>query len=157
MKDLKKFSIFLTPAGAGIAIICFFLPWVKVSCGTVTVQATGAQLGGIFWTVFAAATIIVLSFFFFWKRRELIKARLVTLIGAVFSVALMIYKFVAAFGGNPSDINMSDIGGVLRIGAFGSFAGFLLSVLGTAFMVDEKELPAEKTDPAASQPQPPIT
>ncbi|MCX6827899.1 MAG: hypothetical protein NT002_01255 [candidate division Zixibacteria bacterium] len=140
MKDLKKFSIFLTPAGAGIAIICFFLPWVKVSCGTVTVEASGARIGGIFWAVLAAAIIIMLSFFFFWKRKELIKARLVTLIGAVFSVAVMLYKFIDAFGGSPSNINVSDIGGVLRIGAFGSFAGFLLSVLGTAFMIDEKEI-----------------
>lgn len=139
IKDWKKHSIFLTPAGAGIAIICFFLPWVKVSCGTITVQASGARIGGIFWAVLAVSIIILVSFFFFWKRKELAIAKLVTLGGAVFSIIVILYKFLSAFGGKGTDINVSEIGGVLRIGAYGEFLGFIMAILGAIYMGEERK------------------
>ncbi len=139
MKKLKELSIFLTPSGAGIAIICFFLPWVRVSCGTVTVEASGARIGGIFWAVLAVAIIIFVSFFYFWKKRDMITMRLAALIGGLFSLAVMIYRFIDAFGGSASDIKISDLGATVRYGAWGEFFGFIMAMLGTVFMLDDKK------------------
>lgn len=134
LNRLKKRSIFLTPAGAGIAIISFFLPWVRVSCGTVTVEASGASVGGIFWAVFAVAVAIFLAFFYFWKIRQLLKIRLAVIIGAVFSLTVLLYRFFDAFGGEPSDIKFSDLGGALRYGAVGEFVGMLAAISGMLFI-----------------------
>lgn len=134
LTQLKRRSVFLTPAGAGIAIISFFLPWVRVSCGTITVEASGARIGGIFWAVFAVAVAIFLAFFYFWRIRQLLKIRLAVITGAVFSLTVMLYRFFDAFGGEPSDIKFSDLGGALRYGAVGEFLGMLAAIWGMLFI-----------------------
>ena len=143
---LRGHSIFLTPAGAGIAVICFFLPWVRVSCGTVTVEASGARIGGIFWAVFAVAIAIFVTFFFFWKIRRLLKIKLPVIIGAVFSITILFYKFFDAFGRNAADINLSDLGGAVRYGAVGEVLGFLAVIVGIIFN-DERNKNGKRKSP----------
>jgi hypothetical protein len=136
MEFLKKIRIFLTPAGAGIAIICFFLPWVKVSCGTITVQASGARIGGIFWLVLIAAILILISFFVFWGRKELFRIKLVIPVAAAMAMIIMLYKFISTFGSGEVDIKSSDLFSVIRPGALGEFVGFIMAMLGSIFILD---------------------
>ena len=131
MKDkLGKFSIFLTPAGAGIAIICFFLPWVRVSCGTITVEASGARIGGVLWLVLTAAVIILAAFIYLYLRRQrqLFRLKLISLISSATAIIIMLYKFISAFAGGGGIIKLSDIWPVIRIGAIGEFLGFVLAI-----------------------------
>ena len=137
LKELKKYSPFLTPAGAGIAIICFFLPWVKVSCGTITVEASGARIGGIFWLVFAIAILIIISFFYFRSRKDHAIGKLIAIYGSVLSMLVILYKFITTFSGGSVDINMSDFGSVIRPGAFGEFFGFIMALAGSIYMSDD--------------------
>ena len=54
-------AAFITPAGAGIAIICFFLPWLRVSCLR-DLEFTGleiAQLKASYWLVLAGEVAVV--------------------------------------------------------------------------------------------------
>ncbi len=136
MKDnLGKLSVFLTPAGAGIAIICFFLPWVRVSCGTITVEASGGRIGGILWLVLAAALIILAAFIYryFRQRRDLFKLKLITLLSGGAAIIIMIYKFISAFAGDGADIRLSDFWSVIRFGAIGELLGLLMA-MGGAFV-----------------------
>jgi hypothetical protein len=137
LKELKKYFPFLTPAGAGIAIICFFLPWVKVSCGTITVEASGARIGGIFWLVFAAAILILISFFYFRKRKDRAIGKMIALYGSALSMLVILYKFISTFSGGSADINFSDFGSVIRPGAFGEFLGFIMALVGSIYMIDD--------------------
>jgi len=84
--------------------------------------------------VFAVAVAIFLAFFYFWKIRQLLKIRLAVIIGAVFSLTVMLYRFFDAFGGEPSDIKLSDLGGALRYGAVGEFLGMLAATSGMLFI-----------------------
>ncbi|SYZ72160.1 membrane hypothetical protein [Candidatus Zixiibacteriota bacterium] len=152
MKKIKDLTKFLTPSGAGIAIICFFLPWVRVSCGTVTVEASGARIGGIFWAVLGVSIIMLLSFFYFWKKRDMVTMRLVALIGGLFSLMVMIYRFIDAFGGDASNIKISDVGATVRYGAWGEFFGFILAMLGTVFMVEDRKAPNAGSAETGSKP-----
>jgi hypothetical protein len=56
-------KVFLTPAGAIIALICFFLPWVKVSYAGKVKNVSGAEVGGIFWLVLVSALAIIGALF----------------------------------------------------------------------------------------------
>jgi magnesium-transporting ATPase (P-type) len=141
MKEiLKKYSIFFTPSGAGIAIICFFLPWVKVSCGAITIQASGARIGGPLWLVLVSAVLILGTFIYFyvWRRKNLLKAKMITLTGAIAAVIIMLYKFIFAFAGG-GEVKFSEMGSVLRIGAFGEFFGFMLAIIGSIIMKEENQ------------------
>jgi hypothetical protein len=137
-KDLRKLSVFLTPAGAGIAIICFFLPWVKVSCGAVTVQASGARIGGTLWISFVLAILVLASFllFFFWRRKEMFRHRCIALVASVAAFLIIIYRFLSAFAGGGNDIKLGEIASVLKIGAYGSAGGLIMAALGALFMPD---------------------
>jgi len=136
---LGKYSVFLTPAGAGIAIICFFLPWVRVSCGTITVEASGARIGGILWLVLIAATAVagLFVYFYFWRKREINKLRLLTLIGSGLALIIIIYKFISAFA-SDGEISFSDIGSVIRYGAIGEFLGLLTAIGGAVLIKFER-------------------
>lgn len=64
----------------------------------------------------------------------MLKIRLAVIIGAVFSLTVMLYRFFDAFGGEPSDIKLSDLGGALRYGAVGEFLGMLAATSGMLFI-----------------------
>ena len=127
---MRRHSIFLSPAGAGIAAVCFFLPWIKGSCGPITVEANGVRIGGIFWLVFAAALLTIALFAYFWKRRQFKSFRLAAISCASVSFGIIVYKFIETFSGNAFNIDFAEIGSMLRVGAFGTLFGLALTVVG---------------------------
>ena len=70
----KAGKLFISPAGALLVLICFFLPWVKVTCvgSEFSYSAADGELGGILWLGFVAAIgIISLSVLgIWWKKSE---------------------------------------------------------------------------------------
>jgi len=74
------------------------------------------------------------TFFVFWKLRKLLWLRLGVIAGALFSIAVMLYKFFDAFGGSPSDIKLSDLGGAIRYGAVGELLGMLAAIAGMTYV-----------------------
>jgi hypothetical protein len=133
MSSFKKLSPFVTPAGAAIAVICFFLPWIEASCGPVTVRANGPGIGGIFWLVLVAAIVILVSFPYFWKRRQWFWLKVVTLAASAGGVIIVLYKFFDVFSSGKVNLKLTDIGSILRIGSFGTIFGFALAALGAFY------------------------
>lgn len=120
-------SSFITPGGAGIAAICFFMPWVK-ACGQ---SVSGAQMGGVFWVVFFAAVAIVGAFFFFRSQNEVEKTKPVAIIGSIISILILVVKYQEA---------RKQLGGMIdfEIGAIGTVAGFAAAIIGVAFIESSK-------------------
>jgi len=139
----RRFSILASPAGAGIAIICFFLPWVEVSCSAMTFRATGAQLGGMFWVVLALAVIILASFIVFRLIRQPSRFKQVSVVASALALTIMLYEFISAFARGGTDVNFGEIFTALRIGSWGEFLGFMLALAGP-LLWDEKDLTAPK-------------
>ena len=57
----KTGKLFISPAGALLVLICFFLPWIKVTCvgADIDYSAADGELGGILWVGFVAAIGII--------------------------------------------------------------------------------------------------
>jgi hypothetical protein len=112
-----------TTTAALIVLICFFLPWIQVSCGATKDTASGIDLAragsGALWLI----PLLMLALLFFalrvWKeRREL--STLVSLVSGLVSAYLM----------NRERLKFEDSSGLLRVGVTGWFwLGFGSSVV----------------------------
>ena len=115
----KKARILVSPAGALLALICFFLPWGHVTCAG-TYSASDSQLGGILWLTFLAALAILgFSAMAIWSKsseeapsrwnNQHWKVGLVLLAMTVLSVGL--------------------VAGLGELGIWGAWVGVLLSII----------------------------
>jgi hypothetical protein len=147
-------GIWLTPAGAGIALICFFLPWIEFSCGAMKGTISGAEMGGVMWVVFVAALLSLLAFYYFRNYDELDRAKPVVVLSALVAIAIMVYKYfnyksgagccqggVDQLSNIPAmksllgeNANIPEFGYNIKFGAYGTAAGFLLSLIGGHFL-----------------------
>src|SRR5918996_2033514 len=103
-----------TTTAALIVLVCFFLPWIQVSCGATRDTASGIDLardgsGGL-WLI----PLLMLALLFFglrvWKeRREL--STLVSLVSGLVSAYLM----------NRERLKFEDGSGFIRVGVTGWF------------------------------------
>ena len=64
---VKVGKLFISPAGALIVLICFFLPWAKISCQglpdtAVTFSASDTDIARIMWAAFAAVIVILVAY-----------------------------------------------------------------------------------------------
>ena len=129
--------LFLTPAGGLLIAICFFLPWIKMSCmGTATYS--GAQIGGIYWTLFVAGVALVGAYCYLRRiERFNVMPTVVSVISFV-STAVIVYGILTIAGGKrillvrvgPDDVNLR-----LQIGAYGTLLGFVLAWVGIAPLI----------------------
>ncbi len=105
----------VTTSMALIALICFFLPWVQLSCGTSESRLSGIDLarnghGGL-WLI----PLLMLMVLFFgivqtWKDRREISA-LITLVAGLVSAYLM----------NRERVRAEDTSGLIAVGLTGWF------------------------------------
>lgn len=128
---------FLTPAGGALIAICFFLPWVKMSCmGTATYS--GFDCGGVYWTLFGAGIVVFGAFFLLRHLKRLDLLPTIVSASSVVSAAVIIYGVLSIAGGKrvllfrvgPDDVNLR-----LQIGAYGTLVGYLLTWVGIAPMI----------------------
>ena len=136
-KDSKRF---ISPAGAGIVLICFFLPWVQFSCAGNTRYASGAKLGGPMWIVFAASIIILGSFFYFKSIKKLEQSKPITLISSIIGLIIIAYKYFDFASGMKTElgtITPSDVGLSIQFGGIATVIGLLLSIIGSSFLIQE--------------------
>lgn len=105
----------VTTSVALIALICFFLPWVQLSCGTSENRLSGVDLardghGGL-WLI----PLLMLMVLFFgivraWKDKREVSA-LVTLVAGLVSAYLM----------NRERVRAEDTSGLIAVGLTGWF------------------------------------
>jgi hypothetical protein len=132
--DKKRF---ITPSGAGIALICFFLPWAKFSCMGEVKYQSGADLGGIFWAVFVAALAILAAYFVFSNNKQLKKAKPIVIASSLIALGILLYQYIRYSLGVETDlgkIKLEDIGFSLQFGGIGTVIGYLLALFGTSFL-----------------------
>jgi hypothetical protein len=135
-EDKEDKKIFLTPAGALIALICFFLPWVKVSCGRTTRSFSGPDIGGIFWLVLLATLVMMAAFFYFRKKNQPDKSRYIAILGSIIALAAIYIKyFSVAYGQNSLLVKAGTkvVRFKVQIGAIGSILGFILILMGEIY------------------------
>jgi len=125
-KDGKRF---ITPSGAGLAAICFFMPWMR-ACGQ---DVSGFQIanGGesALWLVLIAAIAIVVGFFIYDGQNKLKDLKPIVIVGAGVSLLILLFKY--------SEFNKQG-GGMfeMKFGSVGTILGFGASLFGLLFLED---------------------
>jgi hypothetical protein len=105
----------VTLSMALIALICFFLPWVQVSCGASEDRLSGIDLArdghGRLWLIpFLMLVVLLLGIARTWKdRREL--TAVVNLLAGLVSAYLM----------NRERVRAEDMSGLIKVGLTGWF------------------------------------
>ena len=140
---------FLSPAGAGLVLICFFLPWVRVSCAGKEMIISGHTLGGVFWLVLGAAALSLAAFFYFHKRQKPKNARPFLLASAILALGIIIYKYNAIVRDPniPFYVPASAINVNIKLGAVGTVIGLLMVGAGAMFLKSKDQ----KTENVNSQ------
>ena len=146
--------VLLTPAGAAIALISFFLPWIKISCMGTSIYS-GYDFGGIFWTIFASAAAILAGFFILSYYRSLKLLRTLVSFCILCAFAVVFYACITMAGGKrillvkigPDDVNLR-----LHVGSYGTIFGFLLSFVGSLF--SDKQIIEPDTKPTDKEKKP---
>jgi len=152
-QEKSSLSYFLTPAGAVIALIAFFLPWVKLSCAGQIQNLTGFQMAkgdNWYWAVLACAAAILFVFFYLRSRTDLGKVKKLTVAAAMGGLGILLYKYydfktsmdsMESFTGSSgwqASSGSQDLQLTLQIGAYACLAGFILAGLGGLFMRTEE-------------------
>lgn len=140
-KDSKRF---ISPGGAGIAAICFFLPWFR-ACGQ---EISGLKLATsgdyLLWLTLVSAIAIIGGFIAFDRQIGLKKLKPLALVSAILGLLIMLFKLIQLKqeGG--------DMVGILP-GYVGSVLGFIVSIVGLQFWkgthtIDRSHSQAHKED-----------
>jgi hypothetical protein len=121
----------LVPAGAVVAAISFFLPYVQSpDVFGMRVSRSGADLGGKLWIVFLAPVAILAAQFLVDGTRAREK-RMVTLGAVALGYLFLGLGALALFSkGNLLGISAADMGFKPGVGAFGSAIGLTLALIG---------------------------
>jgi hypothetical protein len=124
----------VSPAGAVLAALCFFLPWGRFSCAGINRTLTGAQIGGVCWIVFAAALAIPLVVGAGLLLRRLHQARLAVGALALLGLAILLIELTQFARGHQTGfghVHAEDVGVQLRIGGAGTVIGLLIALAGS--------------------------
>lgn len=133
----RRFSIWASPAGAAIALVCFFLPWYDYSCTEKVLTEHGYDMGWPFYAVPAAAAGMLVAFAIAKWRGDAAAARPVILgLSSVLPLLLAFFLWFVLFEGTRLGVHPvvpgQDDGDYHRIryGFVGEIAGLLLAQVG---------------------------
>ncbi len=118
----------VTKSLAVIVLICFFLPWVQLSCGTSEDRLTGVDLArgghsGLYLVPFLMLAVLFLGIARVWKDRREVSA-IVSLLAGLVSAYLM----------NRERVRAEDTSGLIAVGLTGWFWLGLGSTIGLAIV-----------------------
>jgi hypothetical protein len=146
-------GVFAGPAGAAMLIVCFFLPWLRCSCGPGTGRTiSGAGLGGIAWLVVFAGLAVLAAFALLWRRGQLHRAWPLPAAAALLasaSIAGALTELSHAIHVGFTCLKPASIH--LRVGGTGTIAGLVLLFLSTLLMLPRRR----RARPGAARPAPP--
>ena len=130
----------ISPSGAALVVICFFLPWLQWSACGIRKTASGADLAqfdGSFWLFPLMGIVSVLAYFIAKGQKQIWTARPFILISSIFALSLMFYKVNSIPTSTEilgQRISAADLGFQVQFGGYGTIIGFILAIIGCAFM-----------------------
>ena len=140
----NRYTQFITPLGAIIALACFFMPWVKIEGHRINETLSGLTCvhnSSLVAIAFVACLLIICSSLYMvirrtpWKSRVLILINSVIGLGGLWSEYLTYTGLAETFIGRAENFQLA-----LRFGFWGTIIGFAVATIG-AFLVR-----TEKTD-----------
>lgn len=123
---MRRSQPLIAQAGALLAMVCFFLPWV--SC--LDEKKSGIEIGGYAWVSVLSAGVILMTVHYFRSAGALSRAMGVVRVAAVAALLSLIIVYAQAH---------QKFGDLLKIefGSVGTVAGFIVALYGSLFLEDE--------------------
>ena len=128
----------ISPGGAILALVCFFLPWGRFSCAGYSRRLSGAQLGGSFWIVFAAAAAIPAIVATGLVLRQHRRARRIVTACSLVGLAVALMRQIEFVRGHETGfgrLHARDVGVQLHLGGAGTVLGLLIALAGSIRIV----------------------
>lgn len=126
--------IFLTPAGAALILVSFFLPWARCSCAPgVAKSVTGACLGGLLWAIPIGAAGMLVAFALLYRARRWGWLRQVVALATLTGLGALLVRSIQLSAGTSTPfgrITPEDLNAKTQFGAFGTVVGYLAAVAG---------------------------
>lgn len=144
---MKPNSRLMTPAGGILALVCFFLPWIKVDCSIkmwdekinseiVFISgfdlATKQQVNLITVALIATLVIVVISLYML-KEQTPWKSKRPVLLSSGIGLGCLLFEYIHLNTGIDTPIGkvtLEELEATLQIGAFGTIIGFILAIVG---------------------------
>ena len=138
-----------SPSGAGIVLICFFLPWVRVSCGGKSATLSGANLGEAYWAVAVLMAIMLATYIYFRVKNSAFKSKVILMVGTALSIMAIIYqtlKFIY-YTDIPFYVPSGMIGFRIKPGAWGMMAGLAMLLASAPYIHKPDKATNNKSEP----------
>ena len=150
---VKIGKLLVSPAGALLVLIFFYLPWAGVSCQDIdlgTFRAGDNEIGGVIWVAFVAGIIILLACgfalvrFLVSKYYDDIRAILmsIVIIGSLSGLGAILIRFLQLYNDYSNWLDLVTI--TILIGAWGTVASLLVALLGAPLLGMWKQWPVER-------------
>lgn len=156
---VSTYHTYLSPVGALLAAVCFFLPWVEFKCAGMRDTASGSQIGGLLWIVFISAIVVIGAFFYFREQKQLDKAKRPILISSIVGIATLLLRYITFLSSKVieyrgEEIPLKYIDYSIQFGAIGTLIGLILSSVGVRYLrsVQDETAPSAKLQPAVFDP-----
>ena len=138
----NRYTQFITPLGAIIALACFFMPWVKIDGRRISETLSGltcVHSSSLVAIAFVACLLITCSSLYMvirrtpWKSRVLILINSVIGLGGLWSEYLTYTELAETFIGRVENFQV-----ILRFGVWGTIVGFAVATIGVFLVRTEK-------------------
>ena len=137
----EYFLPWLSPAGAILILICFFLPWLEVRCSGKKIIGSGftfADKAFPLWLIPIFAFFIILLFFWYQKGLPLKWFKIGTILFASLGLIMMILTYIAMEQKLSGFIIRKITSHQIKVGLIGTVFGFVFMIL-TAFGIKRKK------------------
>ncbi len=124
----------LSPSGALLALVCFFLPWGRFSCMGMRRRMSGAQLGGAYWIIATACVAILVAILYFASRRQLHRARPIVFLSSLAAIVFFVIRSIGIAKGQETGygrVTGDDIGVRTLPAVFGTVVGLVAALVGS--------------------------
>jgi len=122
----------LSPAGAIIILVCFFLPWLEVSCSGKKIIGSGltfAQKAAPLWLIPAFAILVLLLFIWYWKGLSLNWFKILLMSLAVLGILMLIFTYISIEQKLSGFVVRRITSHQIKGGLMGTAVGFVLVIL----------------------------
>ena len=142
----NRYTQFITPLGAIVAFICFFLPWAKIKIGSRPIGETFSGLMGIHNTpliaiAFVACLLIICLSLYMVIRRTPWKSKVLILINSIIGLGVLWseYATYTRLAETSYIAKTENLQLILRFGVWGTVIGFVVAGVGVFLTRAEKK------------------
>jgi len=132
-KSFREFFLpWLSPAGAILVLICFFLPWLEVRCSGKKIIGSGlafANKAFPLWAIPMFALLIILLFVWYQKGLSLKWFKIGSIVLASFGLSMMILTYIGIEKKLNGFIVRKIASHQIKVGLIGTVIGFIFIIL----------------------------